>query len=249
MYVHLVCGGCAVRGPRVVIGALTLPTSRRWYSLVSWIPISFIACLTIMSSQGRSLFVVASRMNFQSMKVLDYNIWMPSIVKWQALTIPHLIRVVLWYNRSFGWELVVFANNTFHVRIKDMLNWVCTSMNLHRMFFIRTPAPIPSMHWKLTKHGKCCTQNSQLSTKTPVECKDGSMIAIYLWTQKPSPIYGDSTLSPRCFWADLGFIHENTLCYDFLVDRDSLLSTRLHLLISTQSDFARNLMKNSYHPV
>ena len=25
MYVHLVCGGCAVRGPRSVIGALTLP--------------------------------------------------------------------------------------------------------------------------------------------------------------------------------------------------------------------------------
>ena len=24
MYVHLVCGGCAVRGPRSVIGALTL---------------------------------------------------------------------------------------------------------------------------------------------------------------------------------------------------------------------------------
>ena len=27
MYVHLVCGGCAVRGPRSVIGALTLVQS------------------------------------------------------------------------------------------------------------------------------------------------------------------------------------------------------------------------------
>ena len=31
MYVHLVCSGCAVRGPRSVIGALTLPAyTKSW---------------------------------------------------------------------------------------------------------------------------------------------------------------------------------------------------------------------------
>ena len=29
MYVHLMCGGCAVRGPRSVIGALTLQEMMR----------------------------------------------------------------------------------------------------------------------------------------------------------------------------------------------------------------------------
>ena len=48
-------------------------------------------------------------------------------------------------------------------------------MNQYRMFFVQTSATTPSMHQKLTEHGKYYTQNNQLLTKTLHELTDHLM--------------------------------------------------------------------------
>jgi hypothetical protein len=44
------------------------------------------------------------------------------------------------------------------------------------MLSVQTTTPTPSMHLKLTEHGKCCIQNNQLPTISSVEFKDNSNI-------------------------------------------------------------------------
>ena len=43
----------------------------------------------------------------------------------------------------------------------DMLKRVSPSRNQYRMFFVQTSTLPPSMHQKLTKHGRSCMQNNQ----------------------------------------------------------------------------------------
>ena len=43
-------------------------------------------------------------------------------------------------------------------------------------FFVQTSTLAPSMHWKLTEHGKGCTQNYQPPLKSLFELKDDSII-------------------------------------------------------------------------
>ena len=46
-------------------------------------------------------------------------------------------------------------------------------MNRYRMFFVQTSTLPSSMHWKLTKLGRCCMQNHQLPTKGHVKLQNG----------------------------------------------------------------------------
>lgn len=101
------------------------------------------------------------------------------------------IRVILYFNQSFGHELVCFAwqNSLFLVSfccilVVGVVVWtknflyrfirgrthLCTSwhdkmslalMNQYREFFVQTSTPSPTMHRKLTELGKYCTSNSQ----------------------------------------------------------------------------------------
>ena len=45
-------------------------------------------------------------------------------------------------------------------------------MNRYRMFFVQTSTLPSSMHWKLTKLGRCCMQNHQLPTKSHVKLQN-----------------------------------------------------------------------------
>ena len=49
-------------------------------------------------------------------------------------------------------------------------------MNQNRLLFIQIHTLPPSMHQKLIGHGRCCMQNNQLSTKSPIELKDNSVV-------------------------------------------------------------------------
>ena len=49
-------------------------------------------------------------------------------------------------------------------------------MNQYGMPFVQTSTLTPSMHPKLTEHGKLCMRNNQLPTKTLVELKDNSIV-------------------------------------------------------------------------
>ena len=67
---------------------------------------------------------------------------------------------------EFEWRATYFAS----LRAKLILaplgipKWVRPSMNWYGMFFVQTPTPSPSMHWKCTQHGTCM-QNNQHPTK------------------------------------------------------------------------------------
>ena len=54
-------------------------------------------------------------------------------------------------------------------------------MNRYRMLFVQTSTLPPSMHQKLTKHGKFCKQNNQLPTKSHDELEDTSIIFHLFW--------------------------------------------------------------------
>ena len=49
-------------------------------------------------------------------------------------------------------------------------------MNRYRMFFVQVSTPPPSMHQKLTEHGRCCIHNKQLLTKTYVALENNSNV-------------------------------------------------------------------------
>jgi hypothetical protein len=49
-------------------------------------------------------------------------------------------------------------------------------MNQYRMSFVQNSTLPPSMHHKLTKHGKFCKQNNQLPTKSHDELENNSII-------------------------------------------------------------------------
>ena len=54
--------------------------------------------------------------------------------------------------------------NEMHVYYFSMLNWVRSSMKWYEMFLIQISTWPPSMHQKLTEHGRFCEQNNQLPT-------------------------------------------------------------------------------------
>jgi hypothetical protein len=45
-----------------------------------------------------------------------------------------------------------------------MPKWVWRSVNQFKMFFVQTSTLPPSMHKRLTKHGRCRMRNNQLLT-------------------------------------------------------------------------------------
>ena len=84
------------------------------------------------------------------------------------------------------WLCMTRATNLSWLRANPNLaplgrpNWIWPSMNQYRMFFIQTFTLhyLPSMHWKLTKRGKCCVKNNQLPTKTCVQSEDNSIVLL-----------------------------------------------------------------------
>ena len=75
----------------------------------------------------------------------------------------------------------VYIKNILFKFIEDQTHYGMrgVKMSLHiktqyRIFFIQTSTLTPSMHQKLTKHGKFCMQNNQLPSNTPVEVTDNS---------------------------------------------------------------------------
>ena len=49
-------------------------------------------------------------------------------------------------------------------------------MNQYRMFFVQTSTLPPSMHQKISEHGKYCLQNNQLSTQRHIKLEDNSKV-------------------------------------------------------------------------
>ena len=63
----------------------------------------------------------------------------------------------------------------------DKPKWVWPVTNWHNKLFVPTSTPTPSMHKKLTKHGKFCLQNNQLPTTPAAELKGNSSVSPSLW--------------------------------------------------------------------
>ena len=74
-----------------------------------------------------------------------------------------------------------FIEAKLKVASLDMPKWVSPSMNWYRTFFIQTSTLSPSMHRKLTKHGRSCMQNNHLPTKSFVELEDNSIVWYPPW--------------------------------------------------------------------
>ena len=97
-------------------------------------------------------------------------------IYWQSFPIP--------YNGILIGSLIGFLIMPSHHYLSSILirfllslrKWVSPSMNRYRMFFVQMSTQPPNMHQKLTKHGRFCKQNNQLTTKSHDELEDNSMV-------------------------------------------------------------------------
>ena len=87
--------------------------------------------------------------------------------------------VWIWMKIKLYW---LIKNQTL-LAAHGMPRCVWPSMNRQRMFFVQTSMLLPSMHWKLNKHGRGCMQNDQLPVNSYVESEDNFITGLmFSWT-------------------------------------------------------------------